>query len=345
MSRNKGSAILMTIGITAVLLVLAGAFLGLAKSEGIISARHADCIKSQYLAEAGIARAKCELSKGVTWPSGVPMKFNLPIQSSNGEIEVTVTSPSEPGYLEIKSTGKVPGRSAKTIELRLTPPAKYTLYSKNLVIDRPGAVLNIFNHYGVELDDIDEEYGGTISFSESVSGAYQQINDTEGVLVEPPHVHCYKPPKVDTEYMLKADHYRSRLSLGEYNFECVDGDLVLSGSEHKKIIFVKGNAAIIATDTEQLSFEDCVVITKGDIVLLNIGAAPAHFEGMLFAGGNVQVVQKNGFLDIVGALSAGQDIEFDVLQGVVNLSGNPNVLNSVPSVFKENLGYLMSANE
>ncbi|MGE5404884.1 MAG: hypothetical protein ACM3PP_08085 [Candidatus Saccharibacteria bacterium] len=343
MKKNKGSAILMTIGITAVLLVLAGAFLGLARSEVIISSRQADYLKSQYLAEAGMLLAKSEMSRGIDWSSGVSRNLELHSGSFEGEAEVTLTLPPTVGYLEIKSTGRVPGRSERTVKSKVTPPAKYVLYAENLIIDRPGAGQDVQDSLGIALDSA-AEYSGTISFSGTVEAAYQQIYDVNGVVTEPSHVHCFKPAELDVNYMQKLNQYRSILDLGEFSYEYLDGDQVLSGIQHNKIVFVKGNARLVSSDSEPLEFDNCFIIAGGDIVLINIAEVPSCYNGMLFAGQGIKVMQMKGLFNINGALAAGKDIEIDAFNGEVRLNGVAEYINALPYAFKETLGFLMPAN-
>lgn len=342
---QNGSAIIMTIGITAVLLVLAGAFLGLARAEGVIASRHADYMRSQYLAEAGAVFAKSELSSGLNYPDTAIIKFKLKSEKAEGEVEAKVSKPAEPGCLEIKSTGTLLGRSASTIDLNLTAPAQHNLYAEGLVINRLATTMDVLNKHGIEIDSDSMSFAGNLVFQNSLIAAYQVVNVFDGGFSEPPHVHIYNPPKLDAEYMLKVDKYRAKMFFDGFEYEYINSDMCFSGSKHKKIYFVKGNATILATDVEKLNFNQCIIVAEGDIELLNTGAIPANINGILFAGKSVRIVQTTGNLNVCGAIAANKDIEFDLLAGVVSLESNSGFLNSVPYAFKEKLGYLMAVSD
>ncbi|MGE5398396.1 MAG: pilus assembly PilX N-terminal domain-containing protein [Chitinophagales bacterium] len=125
---EKGSAMVMALGIILILMSLLVVFYNVAASDGIMAKRQAEKIKAYYVAESGLVKAQTQIFKNGTIDdtSGV---YDVDFTDGN---TATVTLPNDSdyaGYYVVKSVGQTSTGSKKTLAMVMTAPPQYGIFA------------------------------------------------------------------------------------------------------------------------------------------------------------------------------------------------------------------------
>jgi len=293
---EKGSILLTAMYTIVVLtLILLGAAT-LAQLEGTIGVRHVRSLQAAYLAEGAIdvARATIFCCPAVLEDPAFSYDLELETPELQGEAKVQVTRPSRNGSIIIQARATLADGAKKRLEVSLTAPPAYALYSQGLCLNPVLNMTGIHIEYPLE---------GQFIISPGTQGAYQVFEGIDEPFPEEGHTHRYRPPVMAIDYWKKAAA-GDRADWGSYTYHYIDGSTSLPPVLSKAIYAVDGDVLIHGS----VQMADCIIIASGDISAANTGSQSSNIEGLLFAGRNINLYQAEEEMRIYGNLVAAGNI-------------------------------------
>ncbi|NLB18948.1 MAG: hypothetical protein GX825_09535, partial [Syntrophomonadaceae bacterium] len=240
-----------------------------------------------------------------------------------------VTTPSRNGLIVIKAQAKLADGAKKTLEVSLTAPPVYALYSQGLQIN---PVLDIG---GI---DIEYPLEGQFIIGQGTHGAYQVFTDSDEPFPEEGHTHRYLPPVMTIDYWKKVATWE-QIDWGPYTYRYIEGSANLPPVLSNVIYAVNGDVLILATSGIQI--DNCLIVASGDISVANPGPQPSSIDGLLFAGGDLNLYQAREEMGICGNLIAGGNVNLGC-GGTICLTSPPDqkYIRRAPAGIRNKLGFL-----
>lgn len=305
---DRGSAMLVALFTIVILLLVGATAVNLAHLEGMIAKRHVEYLQVSYLAESGIAKARAMIydDPRVLTDPGTRYLLEIDQPELRGEVVVTVTQPSLNGLLTIKSNAQLPGGAKKIWQATTTAPPDYELYCGGVQLNPTLNIVGLLQAFGIEYQDPIPVLEGELQVDPLSQGAYQEFAGDAGYFSVANHTHRYQPPAVEIDFWRQAAN-SDVIDWSPYTYHFFDDDITLPPTLGSAIYAVNGDVLIYSAE-EPLALQNCMVIAKGDIWIVNLGDSPSNVTGLYLAGRDVNLYQAANDMEVRANLCAGQNV-------------------------------------
>lgn len=341
---KKGFVLLVAVFALTVFLLLGQAGLTLGYLESTLSLNQAYFWQAYYLARSGIENAVAVLAKYPEQSEGSGANLSLSFEEAGcrGTVAVTLTKPSQNGYLAVKSSAQLVNGPKKILEAKLTAPPLYVIYTDRVRVEQSADIAPVLNDFGREIPEdyeVPAEIEGVLVFSPGAKGAYQDFPQDALYFSYSNHTHRYRAPETRLEYLFSlSPSERERLAF-PYLTRVGQGKVVIEEDQDGCITLVKGDLLVLASGGS-VSLRHCYLVSSGDIWLVNMGPGTLEIQGLVMAGGDLNVWQGGDKTQVTGQLVAGKGINFYCLQGQTLINYDPIWFSTCPLLLQDSLGFL-----
>lgn len=341
MKNRNGSALLVTLGILAALMLVAGSLLSLTCTECFISSHSARDVQTWYIAESGLEKARSMLANDPDTIVNGNLEFDMPIVSGKiqGSTHVTLIPPELNDRLIVRSAAELSGGGKRILEAAFTAPPWYVVYCKTLRLNKPVDIMGVMNGYGIQVPpsvDVPDDLTGSLVVDSCSSGAYQYFENDSTYFLK--HTHRYHAPAPDIGFYRKLNRFRDDIDWHGYSYVFQEGPLIQPGGMSGAICVSAGDLVVYSTDGE-LVLDNVLLVAGRDIWVINLGTEPTAIRGQLLAGRHINLYQLNQNMNLHGALLAGKNVDLYNAHGAIELAHDPDA-NDWPSVLRGKTGSL-----